>query len=232
MLQTKAVFHRKDTEIESSNCVIDKVIHLSGSVYDSFSRNLLRDWDFISNNRIDQIVDKEGRYHCLLVVGEGRRDGILVNAEGGNYARYSAFIPNAEDFLTVGRYSALAALNQKLTEIVDAIVEQTAADNSDEPCVVDLQSWDELYGIDQSPNTVMIDTVLSMLDERDEIKSFELDDCELIIYRETEPALDAQTSFVSEKPSVMDQIKKAQKSPLQPRKPDSDKSERQSGPEL
>ena len=43
--------------------------------------------------------DRQGVYHCLLVVGEDRPDGILVESEGSSYARYAAFLPNACDFL-------------------------------------------------------------------------------------------------------------------------------------
>ena len=76
MLNIKAVFRRKDTAIEATDCVVDKIVRLSGTEFDLFSRNLLRDWDFIRDSNIDTVVDAEGRYHCLLVVGEGRRDGL------------------------------------------------------------------------------------------------------------------------------------------------------------
>ena len=56
MLQTKAVFHRKDTEIKTKDCVIDKVIHLSDSEFDRFSKNLMREWDFIKNNFISTVI--------------------------------------------------------------------------------------------------------------------------------------------------------------------------------
>ena len=186
MLQTKAVFMRKDTGIEPKDCVIDKVIRLSGAEFDQFSRGLLREWDFLRDNPIENIIDGEGRYHCLLVVGEGRRDGILVNTEGGAYARYNAFMPNAEDFLTVGRYPALAELNTKLTQIVDIIAEHVGEGSADGRGVVDLERWETLIGIDFTPNAVLIDTVINMLCDRPEIEGVELDKNELIIYRNTE----------------------------------------------
>lgn len=44
-------------------------------------------------------VDSEGTMHCLLVLDEdspnGTPDGILVESEGANYARYSSYLPNA-----------------------------------------------------------------------------------------------------------------------------------------
>ena len=121
MFETKASFKRKDTEIEAVDCVVDQVVRLGGAEFDRFSHNLLRDWDFIRDNPIDTIIDAQGRYHCLLVVGEGRRDGILVNAEGGSYARYTALLPGAAELLDNERYPALAELNQKLKTAADFI---------------------------------------------------------------------------------------------------------------
>ena len=177
MLHTKAVFRRKDTEVEATDCAVDKVIQLSVAEFDRFSRNLMGEWGFLRDNPIDTIVDKEGRYHCLLVVGEGRRDGILVNAEGGDYARYSAFMPNAEDFLTVGRYPALAELNRKLTDIVDFIARPIGQRYN-----FDIQDFEEISGIDCMYNSAILHTVLGMLDERPEINSLEIDKNELIVY--------------------------------------------------
>ncbi|HHV75740.1 MAG TPA: hypothetical protein GXX41_14130, partial [Thermoanaerobacterium sp.] len=62
--------------------------------------NMLDDYNFIRNNIDLMYCDREGVYHCLLMVGEDRPDGILVESEGSSYARYSAFLPNAVDFLT------------------------------------------------------------------------------------------------------------------------------------
>jgi hypothetical protein len=170
MLQTKAAFRRKDTEIETKDCVVDKVIRLSGAEFDRFSRNLMRDWDFLRDNCPDRVVDKDGRYHCLLVVGNGGRDGILVNPEGGSYARYSAFMPNAEDFLTVGQYPALAGLNKKLTDIVDFIGEQTG-----QRYVFGLDGFETMSGINFEFNDVLLNTLLNMLGEKPEIADIELE---------------------------------------------------------
>ena len=76
MLQTKADFRCKDNQIETKDCIAEKVIRLSGSEFDRFSRNLLSHWDFIRDNQFDTSHDADGRRRCLLVVGEGRRDGI------------------------------------------------------------------------------------------------------------------------------------------------------------
>ena len=38
--------------------------------------------------------------HCLLILDAGGMDGFLVDPQGYNYARYSAFVPNARSLLT------------------------------------------------------------------------------------------------------------------------------------
>jgi len=184
MFHTNAVFSRKESGFEPRDCIVEKVIRLSGAEYDRFAADMLQDYDFIRENKDLMRPGPDGQPHCLLVVGEGRRDGVLVDSSGYDYARYSAFIPNAEDFLTVGRSPALAALNKKLTEIVDIFAEQAGAGSPDGRGVVNLQNWDALFGLDLTANGTLLNTVLDMLGERPEIKGFELNRNELTIYRE------------------------------------------------
>jgi len=184
MLETAANFRSKDAEIAAQDCVIEKVIRLSGAEFDSFSHNLLRDQDFITENRDLMFYDENRRRHCLLVVGDDRRDGILVDASGYDYARYTALLPNAEDFLTMSQYPALVELNRKLTTIVDAIAEQGGAGSPDGRGIVNLQDWEDLYDIDLMTNNTLRSTMLSMLNERPEIRDWELDGGQLIVYRD------------------------------------------------
>ena len=195
MIETRAVFRRKDTDIEPSNCVIDKVIRLSSAEFDNFSHNLMREWDFIRDNKADASFDEDGRHRCILVISEEHNDGILVNSEGADYARRTAFIPNAEALLTAGRYPALAALNKKLADIVDYITDpgrmndeyaQSEIVEGKQRYVVDLMDIDVKFGIDLMYNGALLDTVLDMFDSRPEIMDLDLDKNELILYRAQE----------------------------------------------
>jgi len=199
MLETTANFRSKDAEIVAQDCVIEKVIRLPGAEFDHFSRNLNRDQDFITENRDLMFYDENRRRHCLLVVGDDQRDGILVDASGYDYARYTALLPNAEDFLAMSQYPALAALNKKLTTIVDTIAEQGGAGSPDGQGIVNLQDWEGLYGIDFMTNSTLRNTMLSMLDERPEIRDWELDGGQLIVYRAVEDvSVVAETFAVDE----------------------------------
>lgn len=91
-------WRRKDTQIEATPCVIQDVIELPENEYAHFYQNLLDDYDFIKEHQ-DAMFYKDGWDHAMLVLGENQADGILVSSEGSNYARYSAFIPNARKLI-------------------------------------------------------------------------------------------------------------------------------------
>jgi len=120
MLKTKAIFSRKENDFEPKDCVIEKVITLGGSEYDRFASNMIEEYDFIAENKELMRQDAQGVFHCLLVVGEDRADGILVESEGASYARYSSFMPNAADFLQA-RDMSLTRKSEILDNILEAI---------------------------------------------------------------------------------------------------------------
>ena len=93
---------------------------------------------------------------------------------------------NKEDLSTTEQYSALSELNRKLTAIVNLIAEQGGAGSSDGRGVINLQDWEDLYGIDFMTNGALRSTVLEMLNERPEIRDWELEGGQLIVYRELE----------------------------------------------
>ena len=70
-----------------------KVIQLTGNEFERFMFHLLDDMPFIANNTGLTGKDQDtGEIRCLLVVRKGGRNGILVNSEGYNYARYAAYV--------------------------------------------------------------------------------------------------------------------------------------------
>jgi len=103
----------KQTGCEAEPCAVDKVIELPSPRFKQFSRALLADYDFIAENknaiRHDDdarhcllILDAEGdddARHCLLILDAEGTDGFLIDPQGHNYARYSAFVPNARSLL-------------------------------------------------------------------------------------------------------------------------------------
>ncbi|MBT9651097.1 hypothetical protein GPK87_17065 [Oscillibacter sp. MCC667] len=89
----------KQAGCEADPCAVDKVIELPSPRFQQFSRALLADYDFIAENKTAIRRDDDAR-HCLLILDADGKDGFLVDPQGYNYARYSAFVPNARSLLT------------------------------------------------------------------------------------------------------------------------------------
>ena len=95
----QAELRRKQSEYEGETCVVDKVIELPAQRFKQFSRALLADYDFIAENKNVIQYDADSR-HCMLILDADGPDGFLVDPQGYNYARYSAFVPNVRSLLT------------------------------------------------------------------------------------------------------------------------------------
>ena len=95
----QAELRRKQSEYEGEACSVDKVIESPAQRFKQFSRALLADYDFIAENK-NAVRHDEAARHCLLILDAEGKDGFLVDPQGYNYARYSAFIPNARSLLT------------------------------------------------------------------------------------------------------------------------------------
>lgn len=186
MLEVKAAFKTKETEIQTTDCVVYKVVYLSGAQFDSFSRNLMRDWDFIRDNPIETVVDGQGRYYCLLVLGEGRRDGILVNSEGSSYARHSAYLPGAAELLDSDRYPALVKLNQKLKNAVEFIMRLGSAGDSTSKYAVGITAVEKACGLSLEAGSQLLGTLIRMVSDRPEIDAVRFSNDELLVEVKTD----------------------------------------------
>jgi len=91
----KAIFHRKEAELDLKNCTFDRVVFLPDDQYRHFLKHMQDDYDFITQYR-EEMHQEGDVVHCILVKGQNSTDGILVNSEGGTYARYAAYFPGAQ----------------------------------------------------------------------------------------------------------------------------------------
>ena len=98
-MKINAMLHNKTERFDFKECQVDKIIELPSYDFLSLLKNLLKDRSFISENIDVMYIDENEVFHCILALGEGSDDGILIEAEGYNYARYSAFVPNARQIV-------------------------------------------------------------------------------------------------------------------------------------
>ena len=99
MLITKAIFGRKISEFELQNCVIEGIELMNGNEFEEFSKNLLEDRDFIIERKEEMYRDSMGQIHGLLALDMEGGDGILIDSQGHDYARYTAFMPNIKAYI-------------------------------------------------------------------------------------------------------------------------------------
>ena len=193
-MQARAIFHRKEACFEPSECEIEKVIHLSDSDFARFQQTLLDNYDFLREHA--DLMRVEGSVtHCLLVVGESFEDGILVNSEGSDYARYAAYFPNAKSYLLThgqtqqveqvkapmeaaspsavgGVSAALLAYGEKMKKILDHVIDLALDDHDQSAYIISLPQVKETFDND----IIDDDLFAAMLRERPEVVDMDICD--------------------------------------------------------
>ena len=109
----KAIFERKPADFDLRNFEVSKTIRLPADVFEAVLQKPMRDYDFIQDNIEQMHCDSSGVYHCLLLTGEGRNDGLLVESEGYSYCRYASYVPN------------ISALTSPALQPLDELAQQT-----------------------------------------------------------------------------------------------------------
>ena len=193
-MQARAIFRRKEVCFEPSECEIEKVIHLSDSDFARFQQTLLDNYDFLHENA-DLMRVENGVTHCLLVVGETFEDGILVNSEGSDYARYAAYFPNAKSFLLTqgqtrqvvqaeapaeaaspsavgGVSAALLAYGEKMNRLVDLAIFQALECHDQSTYIISPSELQDTSVRDSFD----VELFIAMLKERPEIVDMDVGD--------------------------------------------------------
>ena len=163
-------FDRKP-QFHLRNFVIEKTIWIPKEEFASMLGNPMEDKDFIADNKDLMYPDFYGIYHCLLVMAEGRTDGILIESVGYDYARYASYVPDA----TALSYPSLYAMNRKLADMVDFIVNERFRNITDESRRLSFEELESQIGIPVSGNTFLQDMLGKMLEERPEVLVMEMD---------------------------------------------------------
>lgn len=131
MIETVAVFERKPTKLQHTRCVIEKMIELPKEEYLQFRDDLSNDQKFIEENRECMYQDEFGKRHCLLVLGKGIEDGILVEAQGYSHARYAALLPNARTMWNLEQYPVLKKHRDNALSVNEYYTERALANQQD-----------------------------------------------------------------------------------------------------
>ncbi|WP_286173582.1 DUF6329 domain-containing protein [Clostridium sp. WB02_MRS01] len=168
----KAIFERKPSNFDLRSFEVSKTLRLPAKVFEDVLRNPMRDYTFIQENIEQMHCDSSGVYHCLLLTGEGRNDGLLVESEGYSYCRYASYVPN----ISALTLPVLQQFNQKLTEAVDYIVSTGTQNTTEGNWIVGFDEFEKQTGINLEFNDGICNVLVDMLHEREEVANVELDD--------------------------------------------------------
>ena len=161
----QAVFERKP-DFRLRDVVIETVIRLPKEEYEQFLSSPCDSYEFIEKNSKSMLMDeKNGVFYCMLVTGEGYRDGVLVEADGYPYARYASYVPDA----TALCYDSLSKVNGILAKAVEEIVEEGTNMTTTGNWMTDRSKVETLLGGGQSENPRLWKLMQDMLRERQEV---------------------------------------------------------------
>ena len=166
----KAIFERKPSDFDLRSFEVSKTIRLPSEVFEAVLQKPMRDYDFIQKNIEQMHCDSSGVYHCLLLTGEGRNDGLLVESEGYSYCRYASYVPNISALTS----PALQQLNELMTAAADYIVTIGTQNTTEGNWIIGFDELAQQTGFEHDFSSM--DTLLDMLHEREEVANVELGD--------------------------------------------------------
>ena len=167
-----AIFERKPSDFNLRSFEVSKTLRLPTEVLEDVLKNPMRDYPFIQENIEQMHCDSSGVYHCLLLTGEGRKDGLLVESEGYGYCRYASYVPNIFALTS----PALQQFNQKLTEAVDYIVFTGIQNTTEGNWIIGFDEIEKQIGINLEFNDGIYNVLVDMLHEREPVADVELNE--------------------------------------------------------
>ncbi len=158
---------------------VEKIIRLADKDFENLLQSPMDYQKFIKENTDLMRMDESGVYHCLLVTGENHRDGVLVEAEGYEYARYASYVPDAAALA----YDSLSEIGYRLAFLVDLFVTEGAAAAS-EDWKVSFEKIREQSGLELGENPFLQELIADMIVERQEVAEVSIrEDCFSVRYR-------------------------------------------------
>ena len=152
--------------------VIEKTVTVPDDKLEEMLCHPLWDQRIIAANAGFMMTDGEGVRHCLLVMGEHRTDGLLIESEGCAYARYASYVPDAVPM----RYPALMEMNHKLAEAAALIVSEGIRHTASGKWSLSFGELERETGLCVDDKPFLQETLGDMLRSRPEVTDLVIDD--------------------------------------------------------
>lgn len=171
---------RKADPYRTAEVVMEKVIRLPAHEFDLLREHPMQDNPMIAHNIPYMWMDSK-QAHCVLFLDTDSGDGILVDSEGSQYARYSQYIPNARDMVNAHELSGAEwNLHDAALEIAQKI-SRLAHKGVD---TVDVETMLSEIGCD--PTELLTSAVITALQDREDIR-WATHQTDTVVYVEAKP---------------------------------------------
>lgn len=170
MEMIKAMFERKATSFTAKQVKVETVVRVSGAELDMLLEKPFLSYDFIKGHKDDMYVDAEGVYHCILAVSDERMDGLLIESEGADYARYASYAPYA----AVLAEPVLRDLLENLRHTAEKILLAGRESKRERCSVIEIEKLESCDQLDITENPALQKILSAMLQAREEIAKVEV----------------------------------------------------------
>lgn len=153
---------------EYDRCQVDVTVTLPHSDFEHFRRNMMQRQEFITKALSELPVTNDNTRHCIMVLDEEADDGILVDPQGYDYARYSAYVPNAKQIVQT-QYPSLNEFNDRMRGAVDKYVSLALENHKEGKYTFDINDVNREYDCENFNSDLFVD----MIGECDEFSDVE-----------------------------------------------------------
>ena len=175
-IKLDAVFINNQKEVSTAVCEISKVIELPEKEYLGFCREPWVSHSFLEEHQEDMTV-KDDVWQCILVLGMGQQDGVLVNTDTANMLVYTSYLPRARQIYLLEQYPALLAFNETMRRLAESYVQKVL--EGQQNGLYRILTYEMLDVLETEP--LIMKLILEMLRSRPEFSYVEYMDDELFI---------------------------------------------------
>ena len=192
-MKFKANFVEKPGNFQMDDCRIEKVVELSHEDFGRLKITPLVAQPFLLENK-DCMFHKDGVIHCLLALGQGSNDGVLIDAEKYDYARLAAYIPGMRDIV-----------NAEMDRAAELIIRDGTEKSMSACWCVYLKELEEQLGLTVREGNGFDSMLRAALKQRPEVSAVDMHDgC---IEMEYHPEYCRQLNGVSKKEALGPRLK-------------------------
>ena len=142
-MKIRANMHFKDAYTCDEEYIIERAVTISSAEFDYICKHLLEDNRYVKDNLDVMYCNENNKLHCLLMINESTGNGLLINSEGSEYARYHSYIPNARQIVILNKYPVLNNFIERMSDVAEDILAKATAGLSedDDEYEVDIEKY-------------------------------------------------------------------------------------------